>query len=154
MDEKLQVALAELINKANQGVDGAVSFMSAELPDVIHQLLVWNIASSCALAVIDLIIVACSIMVMKNWKIMSRSELQAAYDAGEAWTRYGGAAGGITSIKYDRLMSGEARLLRAVVCSIIVLAGSFTFINNALDVVKIIIAPKVWLIEYAASLAK
>lgn len=153
MDEKLQAALAELINKANQGVDGAVSFMSAELPDVIHQLLVWNVISSCAWAIVGLVVLGISALVMKSWKIMSRDELQAAYDAGEKWTRFGGS-GSLTSIKFDSLMRGEGVALKIFSCSLIIAIGALIFVGNLLDVAKILIAPKIWLIEYAASLAK
>lgn len=153
MDEKLQAALAELINKANQGIDGAASFMSAELPDVIHQLLVWNIVSGCAWALIGAVVASSSIIVANKWKIMSREELQAAYDAGEPWTRYSRGSS-TTSIKYDEIAGGEGTFLRFASCAAIVIIGSMMLIGNSLNVAKILIAPKIWLIEYAASLAK
>ena len=43
MNEELQKALGELLNKANNGIDAASGFLAAELPDVIQQLLMWNI---------------------------------------------------------------------------------------------------------------
>jgi len=84
---------------------------------------------------------------------MSREELQAAYDAGEPWTRYS-RGGSTTSIKYDEIARGEGAFLRFASCAAIVITGSMMLIGNFLDVAKILIAPKIWLIEYAASLAK
>ena len=46
MNEQLQKALVELIGKASNGIDASVSFLSAEIPDVIHQLLLWYAAKS------------------------------------------------------------------------------------------------------------
>lgn len=42
MNEELQSALAELINKVNNGVDSSSDFLMSELPDVIQQLLLWH----------------------------------------------------------------------------------------------------------------
>ena len=46
MDNNLQTALAELITKANQGVDTATGFLVSEVPEVIHQLLLWKAVMS------------------------------------------------------------------------------------------------------------
>ena len=44
MNEELQKALAELLSKANNGIDAAGGFIEAELPEVISQLLMWKTA--------------------------------------------------------------------------------------------------------------
>ena len=38
MNDKLQEALVEIINKATTGIDNTVSFLSDQLPDVVQQL--------------------------------------------------------------------------------------------------------------------
>lgn len=128
MDEKLQAALAELISKANQGVDGAVSFMSAELPDVIHQLLVWYSVKSA-------IMFAISMAVLVAWFLAERVAIK--------WMRSANQDMDDWVVVYGLM----GTLGRVVPLTIVM----FTF---SIDWLQIWIAPKIWLIEYAASLAK
>lgn len=44
MEEQLQTALAEILSRATQGIDAGTQFLSAQLPDVIQQLLLWKLA--------------------------------------------------------------------------------------------------------------
>lgn len=46
MNEQLQQALTMIINKTMNGVDAGVTFLSAEIPEVIHQLLIWKMVES------------------------------------------------------------------------------------------------------------
>lgn len=46
MNEQANKILADLLQRASNGVDAAVSFSQAQIPDVIHQLLAWNFALS------------------------------------------------------------------------------------------------------------
>ncbi len=46
MNEQANKILADLLQKASNGIDAAVSFSQAQIPDVVHQLLVWNFAVS------------------------------------------------------------------------------------------------------------
>ena len=45
-NDVLKQAVAKIIEKSLQGIDTATSFLSAQLPDVIHQLLMWKAVSS------------------------------------------------------------------------------------------------------------
>lgn len=128
MDEKLQVALAELINKANQGVDGAASFMNAQLPDVVSQLLTWYATKSAIMCLIAVSVVVAWIAVeVAVVKWMRKEECDS-----EAFVLIYGLIGSL------------ARILPIIM-------ASYAF---NLDWLQIWIAPKIWLIEYAASLAK
>ncbi|OSL33845.1 hypothetical protein [Escherichia albertii] len=42
MEEQANKILIELLQKASNGIDAAVSFSQAQIPDVVHQLLLWN----------------------------------------------------------------------------------------------------------------
>lgn len=48
-------ALEQLLNVAVSGVQGAVNFSKAQIPDVIHQMLVWNAVTSLNIQVVCLI---------------------------------------------------------------------------------------------------
>ena len=125
MNDQLQPALAEILNKSMSGIDAASEFLLAETPEVIQQLLLWYAVYSgiwfiiCCLALL-------SVILSIKWAI--KHEKKADYhDAG----MYATFAGFYTAI--------------------IFLITVFTI---DLDWLKIWIAPKIWLIEYAASLAK
>ncbi|MFV2393936.1 hypothetical protein ACNIUU_26945, partial [Escherichia coli] len=36
----------DLMNNASDGIDSAIAFSQAQIPDVVHQVLVWNIVDS------------------------------------------------------------------------------------------------------------
>ncbi|HFV7065255.1 TPA: hypothetical protein ACH902_005312, partial [Escherichia coli] len=46
MEEQANKILVELLQKASNGIDMAVSFSQAQIPDVVHQLLLWNMVDS------------------------------------------------------------------------------------------------------------
>ena len=125
MNEQLQAALADLLDKANSGIDAGATFLQAQLPDVIQQLLVWKLVASglsCLLSVSMLISISYGYYRLVKWDIGG-----GAYDKGFASFMAGWiAAAGI--------------------------GGAWVLFS--LDWLQIIIAPKIYLIEYAASLAK
>ena len=55
MNEQLQEALAELLGKANNGIDTAGNFLASELPEVIQQLLMWHGVKSLTLCFLVLL---------------------------------------------------------------------------------------------------
>jgi hypothetical protein len=60
MREEAMKILLDLVKKASQGIDSAVSFSQAQIPDVISQLLIWNFIQSVIFNAIALaLIVAC-----------------------------------------------------------------------------------------------
>ncbi|WP_455852708.1 hypothetical protein [Pantoea endophytica] len=54
MNEQANKILADLLQKASNGIDAAVSFSQAQIPDVVHQLLVWNFATSIIFSLLGL----------------------------------------------------------------------------------------------------
>ena len=133
MNEQLQGALTSLINKSLDGLDAATDVLAAELPEVITQLLLWYGVSSLIYAVIGISLIIMSIIVMKKTYDAFKKAEQQTY-----LKDYGG------DINYGFLINGIASTMLAFV-------GIVMF---NLTWLKIWIAPKIWLIEYAASLAK
>jgi len=158
--ENLDESLARLINTALSGMDTSVAFLQAELPEVIVQLLMWNAVYSGVWFALGAIIVCLAFpayKIMKNINqpenLMSREEAKAAYENNESWTRYGGN-GTVTSLEYDRIMRGttEPDVFPQYVISLgTLLIGGIVLVNN-LTWLQIWIAPKVWLLEYAAKM--
>jgi len=127
MNEQANKILTDLLQKASNGIDAAVSFSQAQVPDVVHQLLVWNFAVS--------IIFSLSGVVMF---------VAAQYGA---WR----------GIKYlHKKWEGDDLLEHP---EVIILTGLWllTLIPLSwvdLDWLKIWLAPKLYLIEYASHLLK
>lgn len=121
MNEQAQKILADLLQKASNGIDSAVSFSQAQIPDIIHQLLMWNAVSSAAIqAFCILVIIACVYLMFLSW---------------------------------NKVDDDDFLLLPMLIESGVVISSIFVFFNY-FDWLKIWLAPKLYLIEYAASLAK
>lgn len=152
MNEQMQEALTEIIKKASGGIDASMSFLSREIPDVVQQLLLWNVVKSGFLFAIGLMLL-CAAVVLWRAKIgMSKSEAREAYKNGEPWTRFGGY-GSVTSIEYDAIMALPEYGKNRIPAAALMILGLIWLTSN-LGWLQIILAPKIWLIEYAASLAK
>ena len=64
----LEQSLVTIIEKATTGIDTAVSFLSAEIPDVIHQLLMWKMVNSILTTAVLLIIPISFFALSKKFK--------------------------------------------------------------------------------------
>lgn len=121
MEEQANKILVELLQKASNGIDSAVSFSQAQIPDVIHQLLMWNAVSSAGIqALCVLAIIAIIYLMIYAWKKCDDVDLLA-----------------------------PSLLVISGILSIFVFVLFCNF-----DWLKIWLAPKLYLIEYAASLVK
>lgn len=115
---KFDDALSNIINKAVQGMDSATSFLSSQVPDVIHQVLVWHAAQS------GILLIACAACI---WVILNKLKPYLCNESNDA-------------------------AFFGTLCYLVSCFPIFGCIFCVLDIVEIWLAPKVWLIEYAASL--
>ncbi|CUJ53187.1 Uncharacterised protein [Achromobacter xylosoxidans] len=134
MNDQLQAALAEIIGKTGNALSDGVGFLKAELPSVIQQLLYWKMISSFMGMVITLVFSYAAF-------VFIRRGFRAATDFPPKQGSYG------DDPKF------WMRFWLTVVSAVIGLI-SFVSVLNSFTWLKIWIAPKVYLIEYAASLAK
>lgn len=122
MNDDLQKALAEILNKTTQGVEAGVGFLQRELPDVIQQLLIWHgVRSGVIFGVLVLG------LIISIWLLVK----------GVMWSN---------DNDWDAGPLGVLPLIPAGMC----LAGALA----NLEWLQILLAPKIFLIEYAASLVK
>lgn len=130
MNEELQKALLAILNKTVSAAEAGMSFLQKELPEVIQQLLMWKAIES---AVFFLTFAAltffCVTMAIKLFKAARSYAPKNSYDDADGY--YFGVFG-----------------LSLVSALFLLLA-----LAN-LSWLKIILAPKLYLIEFAASLAK
>lgn len=132
MNEQLQQALTAILNKTMQGVDAGVSFLSAEIPDVIHQLLLWQMAKASVLFIL------CSLAMV-------------------GWLSFLPLVKRLYKAEKDRSVYNNKEVPWMVWIStgfIVCLFFGTGALKNLMDMLQIWIAPKIYLIEYAASLAK
>lgn len=119
MNDKLSEALVELISLSVSGVE----FLVSEIPDVLHQLLIWKSTVS-AISMLCWVILCIAIYKFNRWQIGYLSKNK----------------------KFD-----EPYVVINMLQSILIfpLIGLFD-----ITFLKIWIAPKVFLIEYAAQMVK
>ncbi|ENZ1769346.1 hypothetical protein ACGGZN_004559, partial [Salmonella enterica] len=141
--------LVELLQKASNGIDAAVSFSQTQLPDVVHQLLLWNMVDSLIKTLIAILTIPLVFRFMK--KQCQRVEIGKICDEGYSWER--------GNPKYRQTMvwdsKGEINFLILPLSGVLIMWGLF-IIATVTNMVwlKIWLAPKLYLIEYAASLIK
>lgn len=128
MNEQLQQAIQQLIDKGLSGVDSSVDFIQQEIPDFVMQLLMWHGVYNFVLMSIGVLLIIVWIVV----EIKLYNKLMTMNLDDHDWI-----------IGYG-LLGTLGRLV------------PLGFISSTLNLewLKIWVAPKVWLVEYAASLVK
>lgn len=141
MNEQLQTALAEMLGKANAGIDAGATFLQAQLPDVIQQLLLWKATFSalqCAIGALLLIGAAVSLRVYRRKRVPgAEGQKYGAYQA---------------TFVFDDDGNPLPTILPLIVAQVASLIIGLVLLNATW--LQIWLAPKIYLIEYAASLAK
>lgn len=167
MSEELQQAIVQAIESMTGVAQSAYTFGEQQMPEVVEQLLVWETARLSLLFVLFALGFIASLWGLKSVFFspdIAKAKAdavaaKAAYDAGEPWTRmYEGAE--VTSSKYDRIVANAGPIQKDSDIGVLVFSTmGFLFlglnaISTGLKLLKITLAPKVWLIEYAAGLVK
>ena len=161
IEDNAQEVLAEMLQRVLDGTDAMVEFGKDQLPAVIEQLLLWHMIESLIYFGLGIFVLIATLIGAKMfWKVnkpkMSKEEARDAYVKGEAWTRFRGS-GIATSHEYDSIMNGGMDASEKVLFAFVV--GTVTFIGciitfSNLAWLKIILAPDLYLLEYAAGFIK
>lgn len=125
MNEQAQQALANLLSMAVDGLNGAVEFSKAQLPEVVEQLLMWHMAESLISFVLGILF-----MVAFPWGMFKVHKA-------------------IQEEKIDDVLYAIA-----IPLAVAGFSGGFVATAEGLEWLKIMIAPKLYLLEYAAQLVK
>ena len=146
MNEQLEKSLAVVIEKATTGVEAGINFLSAEIPEVIHQLLVWKMVEAGITATFTLMI-----FISASYFFVKYSGKGEKY---EDTGKYRGYSYKMTLTHDEDGDLGPHFMLSGTIAGLTIFISGGVFIGNFLTAIKIWIAPKVYLIEYAATLAK
>jgi len=128
MNIELEKALTDLINKSLSGIDAAKDFLSAEVPDVLTQLLMWHGVYNFVLFCVG--IMGLCLIFYGNYRQFKwwKKELNGNDSMGE----------------HPEVMLNLFQIFIIFPC----------VLSINLEWLQVWIAPKVWLLEYAAKIAK
>lgn len=132
MNEQLQQALAAILNKTMAGVEAGASFLQAELPEVIQQLLMWKLAEASIKSLAAIAVIVCFVAFMR---VYYRAETGSA----------------LKDYDYCPTFAGFAAITIGACATLVSVIG---LSHYPMIAAQILVAPKLYLIEYAASLAK
>jgi len=125
MNETLQTAFANIINQATSGINKSISFLSDQLPDVVHQLLMWKFTESLMQNILSLLaFVIIGVVLYRTFK---------------------------EAIDYSKSSEGLSFFLWFLACVGLILPTALYSVFN-LVWLQILIAPKIYLIEFAKTL--
>ena len=148
----LDEALTRLINRsidAAESVAGditnatgdAAAFLAAEIPDVIQQLLVWHAVESFIRFFLGTLILAVPWFVYWRWGGRGEPTNEKNYNGETVYRK-------TLTHGYDGRVSGEAAALFSILSGVTTLAGLALILGN-LEWLQILVAPKLYLLEYA-----
>lgn len=148
-NQTLQDAFAQIILKATSSIEAGTEFLAAQVPDVIHQLLLWQMVKSLVVAGIALLLViaACA-WIYQTIRLTSVTSAMSVkyYDSSDV------------SIGREELDTAKRKSDTAQFISMFFggfgICAAVLLIAKLLTVTQILIAPKIYLIEYATSLVK
>lgn len=127
MEPTLQASLAAIITKATDGITEGINFLSVQIPDVLHQLLVYKFTVSLVENILSgIFILTMGIIAFLTYKIAVK-----AIDRTEGFSLF------------LWIISLLFTVLPSILCS-----------RFNLVWLQIWLSPKLYLIEYAASLVK
>lgn len=130
MNDQLQKVLADIITRVTSGADAAIQFGKEQIPEVLKQLLIWNFTFSFLIWFsATAIIVGYIIWMLTKFRWWFKNQRN-------------------TTTEQDAAVT-----ILTVIWGIITFIMIFVFWCN-LDWLKIWVAPKLYLLEYAASLIK
>lgn len=127
MNEQAKEIIAQMLQRALDGVDTAADFAAQEIPEVVDQLLMWHAVES---------LVGMSIAIMMNVALIP------------AWKK------GIPFIKNYSQDDTDRIFIAIMGCAVSAVVLLVSTIPFSLTWLKIWIAPKLYLLEYGASLIK
>lgn len=145
MDQQLQEALALILTQSSNAVVAGVSFLKAELPEVIKQLLLWNMVHSLIKFGLFFVIAVVSYRMMKSQHDLIKQHsgpVVTITPEGRHRESEHSRSARVSAMWFKLLITSALTVLFSILAML-----EYTWI-------KIIVAPKVWLIEYAATLTQ
>ena len=128
MNEQTEKLVNDALSSVIETVRATGNFVIEQAPDVIRQLILYNTINLAMWVVLGLVVLLATYVVVKKFLKLEK-----------------------TLNKYDSGGALAAAVLSGAIGSV---TGIGLIMSNISDLIKIIVAPKIWLLEYAASLVK
>ncbi|MGD8305017.1 MAG: hypothetical protein PVF17_00050 [Ignavibacteria bacterium] len=139
----LDQTLADLITSSISTTDQAKEFITSQTPEIIQQTLLWYGFYNFILVIASFVILFLSIFI--SYKIYKK--ITKDFDDGKSWTRY--------NSRYNSNLTSDIYDFIKVSTILLPIIGIPIFISMVnIEWLKIWIAPKLWLIEFASNLVK
>ena len=143
---ELTAAIAGAVTKTVGAVETAAGFLSAQAPEVIEQLLMWNLVKSSLLFFLGLLFIYTAHIFSKKWDgvgVIIRPD-----------TPYDSRKRHEPTLTHDRygLLNAYGIFLSLFVAASLFIGISLMLLN--FDWLKILLAEKIWLMEYAAYMVR
>jgi len=134
MNEQLQLELTKIITNINSGVTTLWDFLGDQTPDIVSQLLMWYCTLSalwCIISVCLFILAIIAFIKLRRW-----------------------AKGFVKQYKDDHNgYNGDSETAYVVPFVVIIVLGFLSLLSFSIEWLQILIAPKVWLLEYITTTA-
>jgi hypothetical protein len=143
-NDELNAVLIGAVNKTVEVFDTAAEFLEAQAPEVLEQLLMWNLVSSLVSFVTGIVVLyALQHFVRKYSGKGARVNPDAEYCRDRKQT-----------LTHDE--NGNICPRTMLTFTVVSIAGSVAFaaVVNNMDWLQILVAEKIWLLEYAAKMIK
>lgn len=141
MNEELQKALAEMINKSVAAAVDALAFTQEQLPEVVQQLLAWKLAEALVYAGAAPIVVFICCYFLKKVAQAKPKELGRKHE-NWAWEAYETISPSLNALG----------VLGSIAAALCICASAIFWWAGVFTALQIWLAPKVYLIEYASKL--
>ena len=143
MKDELQQKLVDALDKMLNGIDSGVAFMSEQMPDYLQQLIMWFGIYSAIKCLVGVMLLVAAPLVQR--KLYNRIPLKPKKDGAENWYWHDGYK--------SMTMTDLGLFYRLAVIGLPALSAVFGLALINLEWLQILIAPKVWLVEYISNLA-
>lgn len=142
MNEQAEQALVNLLNLAIDGIEGAKAFTETQLPEVVEQLLMWKMLESLASTLFPFLLFVVSGMTLLTVLLKSKKSRD-----GDGYHPYYPNLWWDTCGQSDVAIGAKISLTMTTLTTFI----ATTALAN-LTWLQILVAPKVYLLEYASKL--
>jgi hypothetical protein len=142
MNEELQQAIVKVIESMTGVAQSAYSFGAEQMPEVIEQLIVLNMVKSGSLFALSAFVLW--MLIYTTYRQIKNRPQPGEYARNGLWW----------DVREITVLPEVAWVLWALFGGVPGIIAFSTAVHEGFDLVKLIIAPKVWLIEYAAGLVK
>lgn len=143
--DELNTVLIGAVTKTVDAVETATEFLAAQAPEVIDQLLMWHMVKSALLCMIGVLVLSTLVFCKRSW--VGKGDKKDPTKGYDYQNRYATSThdgdGDISGVGTIILMSA----------GLIGIVGSM-IIGHNMDWLQILVAEKIWLMEYATDMVR